>query len=220
MAVITHIADFGPIASGAIPHLEQWLNCEEEYLRVLALTAIVGLDPTRTELLPDIQTALKSENSTVRIVAREFFGRIKANLPFDEEMFQEVVRSHWNYHALSEQVTWRSMLDEEGIWRCEITPVFQEIFGGEDDGKRIWSGFDFHQFGFVHEPGVEILDHGVASRCEDDTPIPFVGIKGKYFGEPFVLKIGLEPLPGSESREVVDVVRQVVRPVEDTEADE
>ncbi len=37
------------------------------------------------------------------------------------------------------------------------------------------------------------------------------------FGEPFVLRVGLEPLPNSEVREIVDVVRQVVRPVTDEE---
>jgi hypothetical protein len=34
-AVITQVADFGPIAAGAIPHLAQWLDSQEESLRVL-----------------------------------------------------------------------------------------------------------------------------------------------------------------------------------------
>ena len=210
VAVLADIADFGPLAVGAIPHAEQWLASDHEYLRVLATTAIVSLDPDRTELLPDIHAAMKSDDPTVRGVAREFFGKTKASLPFDEDAFQEVVRIQWNYHALSEQVCWRSMLDEEGIWRCEITAVMQEIYSGEDDGKRVWSGYDFHLSGFFHEPGVEVLDFGAASRC-DDAPIPFVGIKGRYFGEPFVLKIGLEPLPNSDIREIVDTVQKVVR---------
>lgn len=220
VAVLTHIADFGPLAVGAIPQIEPFLTCDHEYLRAVAATAIASLDPDRTELLPEITTAMRSDNPTIRNVAREFFAEVKASLPFDEQAFEEAVRSHWNYHALSEQVCWKAEQDERGVWQCEITPVMQEIFAiGEDDGKRVWSGFDFHLSGFSHEPGVEMLDFGASSRCEDDTPIPFLGVEGKYFGEPFVLRVGLEPLPNSETREVVDVVRQVVRPVTD-EADE
>lgn len=222
VAVLTHIADFGPLAVGAIPHAEQWLDSENEYLKVLATTAIVRLNPDRTEFLPDIHAAMKNNDASVRGVAREFFGKTKASLPFDQDAFQKVVRIQWNYHALSEQVCWSSHLDEEGIWRCEITAVMQEIYSGEDDGKRVWSGFDFHLSGFFHEPGVEVLDFGAASRCNDDAPIPFVGIKGRYFGEPFVLKIGLEPLPDADIREFVDTVRKVVRPIttaEDAEAE-
>lgn len=220
VAVLTDIADFGPLAVGAIPHAEQWLASDHEYLRVLATTAIVSLDPDRTELLPDIHAAMKSENPTVQGVAREFFGKKKASLPFDDEMFQQVVRSHWHYHALSEQACWKAEQDERGIWQCEITPVMQEIFGGEDDGKKVWSGFDFHLSGFSHEPGLQLLDYGVASRCNDDTPIPFLGIEGKYFGEPFVLRVGLEPLPDAKIVEVVDTVTKQVRPIDADEADE
>ena len=219
VAVLTHIADFGSLAVGAIPQVEPFLACDHEYLRAVAATAIVSLDSSRTELLSEITTAMQSDNPTIRNVAREFFGKRKASLPFDEQAFQEAVRSHWNYHALSEQVCWKAELDEKGVWQCEITPVMQEIFAiGEDDGKRVWSGFEFHLSGFSHEPGVELLDCGAASRCDDDTPIPFLEIEGKYFGEPFVLRVGLEPLPNSEAKEIVDVVRQVVRPV--TEKDD
>lgn len=220
VAILTDIADFGPLAVGAIPHVEQWLASDHEYLRVLATTAIVSLDPDRTDLFPDIHAAMKSDDPTVRGVAREFFGKTKASLPFDQDAFQEVVRMQWNYHALSEQVCWSSHLDEEGIWQCEITAVMQEIFAGEEDGKKVWSGFDFHLSGLFHAPGVEVLDFGAASRCNDDAPIPFVGIKGRYFGEPFVLKIGLEPLPDADIREFVDTVRKVVRPFTAADADE
>lgn len=217
VAVLTHIADFGSLVVGAIPQVEPFLTCDHEYLRAVAATAIAELDPSRTELLPEITTAMRSDNSTIRNVAREFFAKTKASLPFDERAFREAVRSHWNYHALSEEVCWRAEQDERGVWQCEITPVMQEIFGGEDDGKRVWSGLDFHLSGFSHEPGVELLDYGATSRCDEDTPIPFLGIEGKYFGESFVLRVGLEPLPNSEVREIVDVVRQVVRPVTDEE---
>ena len=217
VAVLTHIADFGALAVGAIPQVEPFLACDHEYLRAVAATAIVSLDPSRTELLPEIARAMRSDNPTIQGVAREFFAKTKTTMPFDEGAFQEAVRSHWNYHALSEQVCWKAEQNEKGVWQCEITPVMQDIFGGEDDGKRVWSGFEFHLSGFSHEPGVELLDYGAASRCDDDTPIPFLGIEGRYYGESFVLRVGLEPLPNAEVREIVDVVRQVVRPVTDEE---
>ncbi|MGE3406432.1 MAG: HEAT repeat domain-containing protein [Pirellulales bacterium] len=217
VAVLTHIAEFGSLAVGAIPLIEPFLVCDHEYLRTVAATAIVSLDPSRTELLPEITRSMQSDNKPIRNVAREFLAKKKASLTFDEQAFQEAVRGHWNYHALSEQVCWKAEQDEKGVWQCEITPVMQDIFGGEDDGKRVWSGFEFHLSGFSHEPGVELLDYGAASRCDDDTPIPFLGIEGRYYGESFVLRVGLEPLPNAEVREIVDVVRQVVRPVTDEE---
>ena len=98
-----------------------------------------------------------------------------------------------------------------------MTPVFQEIYGGEDDGKRVWAGFEFHQSEFAQEPGVEVEHYGAGSRCENDSPIPFVGFKGRFFGEPFILKIGLEPLPDSETREVLDRITNEVRSIDDKE---
>ena len=33
---------------------------------------------------------------------------------------------------------------ENGLWLFRAAPVFQEIFGGKDDGKTVWTGFEFH----------------------------------------------------------------------------
>ena len=122
------------------------------------------------------------------------------------------VRRNWHYHAPSETVSWNSTQDEDGTRIFEVTPVLQEIWGGEDDGKRVWAGFDFDIHGFSHECGVEFLDFGAASRCQADVPIPYIGIKGRYFSEPFFLKVGLEPAPDSEIREIVDALRGMLRP--------
>lgn len=140
-------------------------------------------------------------------------------MTFDEESFQRTVRNNWVYHSPCEQVHWTSSREEDGTWRIRTAPVFQEIYGGEDDGMRVWAGFEFHIHGFSHEPGVEVLDYGAMSMSADQEPIPFVGIIGRYFGEPFNLRIGLEPLPDSRPQEVVDTVRQVIRPINDTDDD-
>lgn len=220
IAVLTSIGDFGPVAAAAIPHLHPWLDSEREYLRILAATAVLTLDPYRTELLHEIRPALKSDDPNVQGVAREFFSKTQATMPFDEDAFQEAVRSNWNYHSPCDQVEWRCDLLDDGTWEITVSPVFQQIWAGVDDGKKVWAGFDFHAFGFSQEPGVEVLDFGAMSFCLDHNPTPFIGLKGRYFGQHFVLHIHLEPLPESAIREVLDTVTKQVRPVEDTEADE
>ena len=71
--VIFHIGDFGPLAAAAIPFIEPWLESPNEYIRILAATTIVKLDPSRTELLPNIWDATTSDHPVVRSFARDFF---------------------------------------------------------------------------------------------------------------------------------------------------
>jgi len=219
VAVIGGIGDFGQFASDAIIPLHPWLDSEDEYLRILAATAVMSIDEYRTELLFDIRQALKSDNPTVRSVSREFLGKTKALLPFDEDAFQEAVRFNWNYHAPCEQVDWRCGEQDDGTWQITVAPVFQQVWAGEDDGRTVWAGFDFHGFGFAQEPGVEVLDFGAMSFCLDHNPTPFIGFKGRYFGQPFILRIHLQPTEASPIREVLDTVTKRVRPI-DAETDE
>lgn len=72
-STILHLGDFGPLASAAIPQIEPWLESPSEYIRMLALTTIVKLDPSRTELLSVIVDATRSDHPVVQSLAREFF---------------------------------------------------------------------------------------------------------------------------------------------------
>lgn len=72
-SVILALGDFGPLASAAIPQIEFWLQSPNEYIRLLAATTIVKLDPGRTEFLPRIRDAAKSDHPVVQSFAREFF---------------------------------------------------------------------------------------------------------------------------------------------------
>ena len=72
-SVILALGDFGPMAAAAIPQIEPWLQSPSEYIRLLAATTIVKLDPRRTEFLPSIREATTSEHPVVRSFAREFF---------------------------------------------------------------------------------------------------------------------------------------------------
>ena len=73
-SVILALGDFGPLAAAAIPQVERWLESPNEYIRLLAATTIVKLDPSRTEFLPSIREATMSDHPVVRSFAREFFG--------------------------------------------------------------------------------------------------------------------------------------------------
>ena len=72
-STILHLGDFGPLASAAIPQIEPWLESPSEYIRMLATTTILRLDPSRTEFLPEIRNATTSDHPVVRSFAREFF---------------------------------------------------------------------------------------------------------------------------------------------------
>ena len=91
----------------------------------------------------------------------------------------------------------------------------QEVLGGEDDGKRVWSGFEFDLYGFSLEPGIEFRDVGVMSQTLEHADAPLLGISGQYFSQPFILRIHLEPVAGSEAREIVDTIRNEVRSIEE-----
>ena len=148
-------------------------------------------------------------------VARDYFGATEMPLPFDESAFQETVRKHWRYYSPCEQVHWTSAQQEhDGSWLIATAPVFQEIYGGEEDGKRVWSGFEVDLFALSKDAGVEFKDFVAFSRSEGHCPVPFVRIKGEYFSQPFVLLIHLEPLPHSATKELLDVMRQEVRAIE------
>jgi len=72
-SVILALGDFGPLASAAIPQIESWLHSPSEYLRLLATTTILKLDPSRTEFLSVIMDATNSDHPVVQSLAREFF---------------------------------------------------------------------------------------------------------------------------------------------------
>lgn len=72
-STILHLGDFGPLAVAAIPQIEPWLQSPNEYLRLLATTTILKLDPSRTEFLSSIRDATNSDHPVVQSLAREFF---------------------------------------------------------------------------------------------------------------------------------------------------
>jgi HEAT repeat protein len=72
-STMLYLGDFGPMAAAAIPQIEGWLESPNEYLRLLAATTILKLDPSRTEFLPMIRQATNSDHPVVQSFAKEFF---------------------------------------------------------------------------------------------------------------------------------------------------
>lgn len=122
------------------------------------------------------------------------------------------IHRYWDYHSPSEKInTIASFDNREKIWNVKVAPVFQEIYGGTNDGKQVWSGFIFDLSEFARENGIWVQNFAVASKCKKCSPCPKLLVKGKFKGNSFFLQVYLEPVPDSETVEIVDVIAQTVR---------
>jgi hypothetical protein len=111
-------------------------------------------------------------------------------------------------------VAWAVASDPHtGEAQVEVAPVFQEVYGGEEDGRRVWTGFRFDLSGFAAEPGVEVREAGAVSYCAGCSPTPALAVRGAYLGHPFALRLHLEPVPGGEPVEVIDAINHTTRPI-------
>ena len=132
---------------------------------------------------------------------------------FEIEDFRDVIRSHWVYHGLCNMMNWSVFLRDDGVWQIEIAPPFQIVYGGAEDGKQVWTPFEFDIFDFLAEPDVVEV-----SRCSAMTYSlkhdvqPFIAIVGIYRGKPFAMRIHMEPDPQTTPIEIVDTLQDKVRP--------
>ena len=133
---------------------------------------------------------------------------------FPEADLRRIIERHWSHHApcnsISVEVRHRP---ERNDWSIVVSPPFQEVVGGSQDGEKVWAGFDLDISGLLDEPGFEVDAMGAASYCVQCSPTPFVGFKGRFKGKPIFLRISLEPIPDSTALELVDTVRNQVRPL-------
>ena len=97
----------------------------------------------------------------------------------------------------------------------EAAPVFQEVLGGDQDGLRVWSAYSMRLSDLFSEPGIEITEFGFRTYCVECNKTHFVGVRGKYKGQPFVLMIHLEPIPGSQTVEVIDSIMNETRAIKE-----
>ena len=133
-----------------------------------------------------------------------------AKQQFDEAGFRETVARHWQYHRPCRNRLWATEQLENDVMQVEVSPCYQEVFGGVVDGLRVWSGFSMNLTDFFAEPDVEVSEVGFRSHCSECTTIPFIGIRGTFKRKAFVAMIHLEPVE-SEPVEVIDTTTHEVR---------
>lgn len=126
--------------------------------------------------------------------------------------FYSKIHDHWEYHSPSVKINTIAAFNRyEKIWNIKVAPVFQEVYGGTNDGKQIWAGFVFDLGEFAKEEGVWVQNFAAASACQNCSPCPKLLVKGKFKGKSFILQVYLQPVPDSESVEIVDMISQTVR---------
>lgn len=136
---------------------------------------------------------------------------------FDIESFRDAVRPHWFYHQRCNLMNWNVFKREDEVTQIQIAAPFQIICAASiDDGKKVWSPFEFDVFGFLGEEGIDEIEKvGVVTFSVQDNHGPFIAIVGSYRGKPFALRIHLEPDPATKPLEVIDRIKNEVRPIEE-----
>ncbi|HQX53627.1 MAG TPA: hypothetical protein PLY87_20970 [Planctomycetaceae bacterium] len=111
---------------------------------------------------------------------------------------------------------WSATKLDSGVMQISMTPVFQQILGGPEDGTLVWASFSMRLNELFAEPHLEVTEFGFRSYCEKNTPTPIIGIRGNYKQHPFTLTIHLEPLLESDPIEVIDTIRNQTRVIYST----
>ncbi len=123
------LADYGEDAAEIFPHLERLLE-EDEITRVVAIHAILCINPSRTEeLTPLLTEALSSENKVVRQRAAQVLGDVPA---------AGALAIHFLIEALGDdedvvRPTVLNTLNNLGSAAAPATPALVEILVGSDD---------------------------------------------------------------------------------------
>lgn len=54
-----------------------------------------------------------------------------------------LIASCWDIHENSDKLYCKFEKNDSLVWECDFAPAMQEFYGGPNDGKKNWSGFDF-----------------------------------------------------------------------------
>lgn len=116
----------------------------------------------------------------------------------------------WHNHGPCAHIHFRYS-KKPGYWHVIAAPVWQEMYGGKNDGSIVWTGFVFEVSDFLRLPGVFIEKFAVATKCGGCSQYPKYMAKGKYRGHPVLIEIYLEPIEGSDTVEIIDTLKKQVR---------
>jgi hypothetical protein len=111
----------------------------------------------------------------------------------------EHLGSCWEWHALGLRigVRYREPVDSQDSWEIWAFPAAQEIVGGQHDGQRSWSGFNFDISRLLeHFQGRHVSLH----TATPEHPSELV-LGGQFNGEEVLLHICLEPPTDAEAPE-------------------
>ena len=123
---------------------------------------------------------------------------------------QQIVKN-WEHHSICESVNIYTKWDDvSSCWSLEAEPICQEVVGGEDDGEMVWPGFSFDITKFSRSTGIWVDKLNVKSICNDCCLIPKLTIKGKFYGNNFMLSVLLEPKDDSDIKETVNYKENLV----------
>jgi hypothetical protein len=130
------------------------------------------------------------------------------------------IKSQWNHHGPCNSVSFTvdKVESDDGfnVYHIIACPVTQEIYGGEEDGKIVWTGFIFEVADWLKIPGIQVDDFAVGSLCVGCEVKPRFMMKGKFEGRRIFLEVLLEP-QDEKVVEVIDSIRKkVIRKKEET----
>ena len=125
-----------------------------------------------------------------------------------------LIHRHWQYHSPCEHINIKAYFDVENkLWQIHAAPVYQEVYGGDDDGKKVWAGFLFDMGNFSRETGVWIQEYAVSSYCNECTEHPKIMARGKFQGHQIYFHIFLEPIAETEAVELIDTINFQIRDI-------
>ena len=126
----------------------------------------------------------------------------------------KLIKLCWTYHSPSVLINFQYFWsEEEKCWRIYAAPVLQEVYGDKNDGKKVWAGFGFDLSMFLKSDGVWVKEVSAFSYCRNCDEGPRISMEMNFKGKPVQLIISMEPLPGFEPVELLDVTKKVVKKI-------
>ena len=135
--------------------------------------------------------------------------------PFNAAAFKSLVEKHWTYHRICHHLNWRMERVGEKLMQFEAAPVYQDVLGGAGDGMRVWSAYSMRLSEFLADPDIDVIEFSYQSYCVECAPTALFGVRGRYKGQEFLLKLHLEPIPNSEPVEVIDTLKNETRAIKE-----
>jgi hypothetical protein len=132
------------------------------------------------------------------------------------DKFASLVDSCWEHHGPCAHIHFKWAWDTDNkCWYILAAPVWQEVLGGEDDGKKVWTGFVFHSDAFAQANGIFIEKNAISSTCNSCSISPRALFAGKFRTHAISFQVYLEPLQDQPVVEIIDTINNTITEKED-----